>query len=186
MFLSLIEYDEELYQEAKTFFLQQWRSDLLSKTKLSLIWAYKIVQYMLNHWKSDFSFINWEYNYENLYFSMSHSGNYVAIIINNKKTAIDLEFVIPRDPSLLNWITSFNDWFSNRENFYIQRCCKECIVKILNWNSEDMKDIKIKSFEEKMVDINWYQFKYLLILTYKSSTYQVHISYQNSRMLAVL
>ena len=186
MFLTLLECDEKLYQEAKTFFLQQWRSDLLAKTKVSLIWAYKITQYMLQHWKPDFSFINGKYAYEDLFFSTSHSKDDILIVIDTKKVAVDLEYIIPRDSSLLIWMHKINDKFSERENFYIQRCCKECLIKYLDLNAEDMKWMEIKSCEKSEVILDNFQFKYVLNLKYWGSSYQIHFDLNWNKIMAIL
>ena len=109
MYFSLVICNELLFQEAKWFFLQQWRSDLLSREPSSLIGAYLVTQQMFKIWKTWFSFINWIHSYEEMFFSTSHSEDMLAITIDSKKVAVDV-FKVRKEGSndmegILNFFT---------------------------------------------------------------------------------
>ena len=63
MYFSTIICTDQLYQEARWFFLQQWRSDLFYREPSSLVWAYMITQHMYKLWKTWFSFVEWVFSY---------------------------------------------------------------------------------------------------------------------------
>lgn len=187
MYLSLTICNEDLYQKAKLFFLQQWRSDLLSKESESLIWAYLITQYMKQNWKSDFSFINWVYSYEELYFSTSHSENLLIIAIDTKKITVDIEHIKRRNDSLLHNIKIPNSKYSPQKNFYLQWCAKECLIKFLNLTSNDMEDMKIIDFiPDNYFHTNEQNFQSLLILGFKWTQYSIHINIKNDIIIWLL
>ena len=146
MYFSLVICNELLFQEAKWFFLQQWRSDLLSREPSSLIGAYLVTQQMFKIWKTWFSFINWIHSYEEMFFSTSHSEDMLAITIDSKKVAVDVEYIRPRDESLLQNVHVPDSPFSPRENFYLQWCAKECLVKYLDLINSEMEEMTVKAF----------------------------------------
>ena len=146
MYYSMVICDDALYQEAKWFFLQQWRSDLLSRTPSGLVGAYLVTQQMYKLWKSNFSFINWVHYFEEVYFSTSHSRDLLVLAVDTKKVAVDIEYIHPRDESLLQNVHIPDSPFSPRENFYLQRCAKECLVKYLDSTSTEMSEMSVTAF----------------------------------------
>lgn len=186
MYFSITHIDDNLYNQAKDFFIKQWRSDLLYKKQNSLIWAYLISEYMHKIWKIWFFFQNWIYSYEDLYFSTSHSQDYIAIAIDNKKIAIDIEFIKPRNSILLNDISITDESLWLRENFYLQRCAKECLIKYLNLTSDDMKDININNiiFYPKMINNN--TFNYTINTIYKNQQFNIISSINNNYIITIL
>ena len=66
--------------------------------------------------------------------------------IDTKKVAIDLEYIRERDESLLKNVRIPDSQYSPRENFYLQRCAKECVVKFLNINSQEMHEMSVIAF----------------------------------------
>ena len=54
------------------------------------------------------------------------------MVIDTKKVAIDLEYIRERDESLLHNVHIPDSQHNPRENFYLQRCAKECVVKFLD------------------------------------------------------
>lgn len=187
MFFSLVNCDDKIYQEAKTFFLQWGRSDLLYKSRESLIWAYMITKYMHENRKIWFDFQEWIYSYEDLFFSTSHKNDTLVIIIDSNKVAVDLEFILPRDESLLNWITILSEDFSKRENFYIQRCAKECLIKYLDLNIEEMQNINIwKIVENQNFMVDWCNFEYSLKLNLVSENYSVFVCKLDDKIITLI
>ena len=187
MYLALIMYSDPLYEEAKWFFLQQWRSDLLMKEPLSLIWAYLITKYFRQIWKQWYSFIDWVYFYEGFYFSTSHSEDILMMAVDTKKVAVDIERINPRDDSLLRWVKIPHSHYSNRENFYLQRSAKECLIKFLNLNSNDMKDMKIVKFDQhRHYSVDEREFSSVLTLWFKWDEYRVHVNIKNGWVMALL
>lgn len=187
MYFSVILCTDQLYHEAKSYFLQQWRSDLLAKQEASLIWAYLITDYFKQNWKSWFYFMDWVYSYENIYFSTSHSEDLLIFAVDNKKVAVDIEYIHTRDRSLLRNVKVPNSPYSKRENFYIQRAAKECLVKFLNLTSNDMKDMKVSKFDPHkhyLVDERW--FPSLITLRLRWVEYWIHINIKNGRVIALL
>ena len=97
MYFSVTMANDALYQEARWFFLSQWRSDLMARAPSSLIWAYLVTQYMIKKWKVQFCFMEWVHYCEELFFSLSHSEDMIWMVIDTKKVAVDLEYIRERD-----------------------------------------------------------------------------------------
>ena len=187
MYLSIVISNDTLYEEAKWFFLQQWRSDLMVKDQNSLIWAYLVTKYLRENWKPNYMFIDGVYTYEEMFFSTSHSDEFLMIAVDNKKVAVDIEMIHHRDVSLLRNIKIPKSPYSKRENFYIQRSAKECLVKFLNLTSNDMKEMKIVKFDpHKHYSVDEWTFEWLLTLWFRWEEYRVHIDIKNSRVMALL
>ena len=81
-----------------------------------------------------------------MYFSVSHSEDIIAVTIDSKKVAIDLEYVRPRNESLLQNVHVPDSPFSPWENFYLQWCAKECLVKYLDSTSAEIENMVVKAF----------------------------------------
>lgn len=187
MYLSVVLCNDNLYQEAKWFFLQQWRSDLMVKDQNSLIWAYLLTQYLRQNWKPNFMFIDWVYTYEDLFFSTSHSDDFLMIAVDNKKVAVDIEIIHHRDVSLLRNIKIPKSPHNKRENFYIQWSAKECLVKFLNLTSNEMKEMKIVKFDpHKHFSVDDWEFSSLITLSFRWEEYRVHVDVKNGRVMALL
>ena len=187
MYLSIVICNDTLYEEAKWFFLQQWRSDLMVKDQNSLIWAYLVTKYLRENWKPNYMFIDGVYTYEEMFFSTSPSDEFLMIAVDNKKVAVDIEMIHHRDVSLLRNIKIPKSPYSKRENFYIQRSAKECLVKFLNLTSNDMKEMKIVKFDpHKHYSVDEWTFEWLLTLWFRWEEYRVHIDIKNSRVMALL
>ena len=187
MYFSKIICDESLYQEARWFFLQQWRSDLLYREPSSLIGAYMITQQMFKLWKTWFSFVDWVFSCEELFFSTAHSRDLLMVIIDTKRVAVDVEYVSPRDESLLQNVHIPESSFSPWENFYLQRCSKECLTKFLSLNSDEMQEMEIASFVwNQHFSINERKFEHLSVIRYKWKEYPIHINISNWIVSAIL
>jgi len=187
MYLSIVLCNDNLYQEAKWFFLQQWRSDLMVKDQNSLIWAYLITQYLRQNWKPNFMYIDGVYTYEEMFFSTSHSDDFLMLAIDNKKVAVDIETIHSRDASLLRNVKVPKSPYNKWENFYIQWSAKECLVKFLDLTNSDMKDMKIVKFEpHRHYSINDREFSSMLTLWFRWSEYRVHIDIKSGRVMAIL
>ena len=187
MYFSTIICNESLYQEAKWFFLQLWRTDLLYRHQNSLIWAYAITLQMYKLWKTWFLFTDWVFFYEELYFSTAHSGDLLIVAIDTKKIAVDIEYVKPRDESLLQNLHIPDSSFSPWENFYLQRCAKECLVKYLSLNSSEMNEMVVSTFiPNHRFLVDGREFTSLMIIQYRWKEYSVHLKIKDGIVTALL
>ena len=187
MYFSLVVCTESLYKKAKEFFIKQWRSDLLDREQNSLIWAYLITQHMRNLWKKKFSFSEEVYSYEDLYFSTSHSGDLLVFAIDSKKIAVDIEYTHKRDDSLIQCVCIPNSTLTQRENFYLQRCAKECLVKFLNLTCREMQDMIVSSLITNHYFVaNERTFDLVLMLRYMWKEYPIHLNLKDWKVLALL
>lgn len=187
MYFSTVICDESLYQEAKWFFLQQWRSDLLSRAPSALVWAYLITQQMYKLWKTWFSFMNWIHSFEEIYFSTSHSRDLLVIAMDTKKVAVDIEYINTRDESLLQNVHMPDSPYSVRENFYLQRCAKECLVKFLDLNSSEMSEMTVTAFmPNHYFAVDAWEFNSLIIMNYRWRENPVHLNIKDWIVTAFL
>lgn len=187
MYLSIVICTDQLFEEAKNFFLQEGRSDLMVKNQTSLVWAYLITQYLRQHWKPNFMFMDGVRTCEEMFFSLSHSEDFMMIAIDNKKVAVDIEVIHHRDASLLRNIKIPRSQYTKRENFYIQRCAKECLIKYLNLTSEDAKEMKIVKFDpHKHFSVDDWQFESMITLSFQWEEYRIHVDVRNGRVMALM
>ena len=187
MYFSITITDNTLYEQAKWFFLSQWRSDLLVRAPSSLIWAYLVTQYMWGRWKTQFSFMEWVYSCEEFYFSLSHSEDMIWMAIDTKKVAIDLEYIRERDDSLLKNVRIPDSQYGPWENFYLQRCAKECVVKFLDINSKEMSEMSVVAFlrEQHFIANDW-SFDSIILIHYRWKEYPVHTIIKDGKVFAML
>lgn len=187
MYFSISICNDALYNEARWYFIQQWRSDLLSREPSSLIGAYLVTQEMFKLWKTWFSFVSGVHSYEEMFFSVSHSEDIIAVTIDSKKVAIDLEYIRPRDESLLQNIHIPDSPFWPRENFYVQWCAKECLVKYLDLTSSEMQEMMVKAFmSNQHFVVEWREFTSSIILLYNWKEHPVHINIKDGIVIAFL
>jgi len=187
MYFSVAITDDAAYQEARWYFLQQWRSDLLSREPSSLIGAYLVTQQMFKLWKTWFSFISGVHSYEEMYFSTSHSEDLIAVAIDFKKVAVDLEYIRPRDESLLQNVHVPDSPYSPWENFYLQRCAKECLVKYLDLTSSEMQEMSVKAFMSNYhFVVEGREFNSLVILQYRWRETPIHVNIKDGVVMAFL
>jgi len=177
MYYSMVICDDALYQEARWFFLQQWRSDLLSRQPSALVGAYIVTQQMHKLWKTNFAFMNWIHFFEDIYFSASHSRDLLVVAVDSKKVAVDIEYVHPRDESLLQNIHIPDSPFSPWENFYLQRCAKECLVKFLDLTNSEMGEMTVTAFmPNHYFAVDEWEFNSLIIMNYRWREHPVHLN----------
>lgn len=187
MYFSIAISDDAAYQEARWYFIQQWRSDLLSREPSSLIWAYLVTQQMFKLWKTWFSFISWVHSYEEMYFSTSHSEDLIVVTIDSKKVAVDLEHVRPRDESLLQNVHIPDSPFSPWEDFYLQWCVKECLVKYFDLTSAEMGDMIVKAYlPNHYFSVEWRDFTSLIIAQYRWKEVPVRVNIKDGVVIAFL
>lgn len=187
MYFSIVLNTEPLYVEAKEFFIKQWRSDLLVKKPSSLVWAYLVTKEMYNLWKIWFTFVDWIYSYEWMFFSISHSKDLIVIAIDSKKVAVDVEYIHPRNEILLQNSNIPDSSYSQRENFYLQRCAKECLVKFLDLTSTEMQEMTITAFfPYHYFAIGERTLNSLIIMHYRWKEHPVHLDINNGRVIAFL
>ncbi len=187
MYFSIVLNTDSLYQEAKEFFIKQWRSDLLIKAPNSLVWAYLVTQEMYKRWKMWFTFIEWKFSYEWMFFSTSHSRDLIVIAVDSKKVAVDVEYIRPRNEILLQNVSIPNSSYSIRENFYLQRCAKECLIKFLNLTSTEMQEMTITAFfPYHYFAIGERTLNSLIIMNYRWKEHPVHLDINDGRVIAFL
>ena len=187
MYYSMVICDDALYQEAKEFFLLQWRSDLLSRTPSGLASAYLVTQQMYKLWKTNFSFINGVHCFEDVYFSASHSKDLLVLAVDTKKVAVDIEYINTRDESLLQNVRMPDSPYSPRENFYLQRCAKECLVKYLDLSSSEMDEMTVTAFmPNHYFAVDERDFNSLIIMNYRWREHPVHLNIKDWIVTAFL
>ena len=187
MYFSVVLNTDPLYQEAKEFFIKQWRSDLLGRNSSSLIGAYLVTQEMYKLWKIWFTFIEWKFSYEWIYFSTSHSRDFIVIAIDSKKVAVDVEYIHPRNEILLQNVNIPNSSYSMRENFYLQWCAKECLIKFLNLTSTEMQEMTITAFfPYHFFAVGERTLNSLIIMNYRWKEHPVHLDINDGRVIAFL
>lgn len=96
--------------------------------------------------------IIWEMH--QIFWSISHSENYVAFIVSDKLTGIDIAEYKERDDSLLDihWDQDYEIfWGKNWNNFYILWTAKESIIKVSGWWLEDVKRISLIDMESNNI-----------------------------------
>ena len=133
MYFSIVLSTDALYQEAMDFFIKQWRSDLLTRAPSSLVWAYLVTQEMYKLWKLWFSFAEWVFSYEWIFFSTSHSNDMIVIAIDSKKVAVDIEL-------FYKWKIApkfKNSWFFifSTRKFLSAAMCKRMFGKISGYHN---------------------------------------------------
>lgn len=113
-----------------------------------------------------------------LYWSISHSNNYVSFIISDEPTGIDIVEYEERDISLLDMhsdseydLLGAKSWI----NFYILWTAKESIIKCIGWQLDDMKNIVCIPKQSDMISLFAFREKTYRIQTLKTGS--VIISY---------
>lgn len=131
--------------------------------------------------------MSWVHFYEDMYFSVSHSEDLIAVTIDSKKVAIDLEYIRPRDESLLQHVHVPDSPFSPWENFYLQWCAKECLVKYLDLTSAEIENMVVKAFlPNHYFSIEWWEFNSLIILLHRWKEHPVHMNLKDGVVMAFL
>ena len=109
------------------------------------------------------------------------------IAVDTKQVAVDLECIHPRDESLLKNVHFPESPYSQRENFYLQRCAKECLVKYLNLKAEDMDEMRVIDFvHDDHYAVGEWVFDSLVFLEFKEKEYIVHTSLKDGKVMALL
>ena len=128
-----------------------------------------------------------KYEYQWLFFSTSHCDDLVMIAVDTKKIAVDIECIHPRDESLLKNVHVPNSPYDSRENFYLQRCAKECLVKYLNLKAEDMDEMRVIDFvHDDHYAVGEWVFDSLVFLEFREKEYIVHTSLKDWKVMALL
>lgn len=82
-----------------------------------------------------------------LYWSVSHSSEYVAFVVSDRPTGIDIAEYEIRDESVLD-THPIGDyillWGKDWSNFYLLWTAKEAIIKLRWWKLDDMKLIQLE------------------------------------------
>jgi phosphopantetheinyl transferase len=88
--------------------------------------------------------------------------------IDTKKVAIDLEYIRERDDSLLKNVRIPDSQYGPWENFYLQWCAKECVIKFLDINSKEMSEMSVMAFlrEQHFIANDW-SFDSIVLIHYR-------------------
>ena len=115
-------------------------------------------------------------NYD-IYFSISHSKNYVAVVVSNNNIGIDIEETKEIDNKLLEYISTneekeFIKLSNNKNNtFLILFTLKESYIKLNDLNLSDLKNINVVKNNKLYIDdcniINIINSKYSLSICEK-------------------
>ena len=144
------DFSQTLYETSREYFLSLKRDDLLMKSQISLVWWYLVAKQFETLWILHFSPIVWKYHYHDYYVSTAHNANKVMIALSDQKITVDCELIKPRDPSLLTTkISSWND-------FYIQWCGKECVVKYLNLPFSEVENCLYHTITPTTVEVSYH------------------------------
>ncbi len=114
-----------------------------------------------------------------LYWSISHSENYVAFIVSDRHTGIDIAENDERDISMLDIHLEFEYNLlggKNWDNFYRLWTAKESIIKANGWWLDDMNNISIT----EVID------GYISHFAFRQKTYKIHTLQANPMILSYI
>lgn len=146
-----------------------------------------VTQQMFKLGKTGFSFIEWAFSYEELYFSTAHSEDLLVVAIDSKKVAVDVEYIKPRDESLLQNVHVPDSSYSPWENFYLQWCAKECLVKYLDLTSSEINEMTVSAFmPNHYFSADGWEFNSLIIIQHRWKENPVHLNIKDWIVMAFL
>lgn len=92
-----------------------------------------------------------------IFWSIAHSGNSVFVCVTKGiPIGVDVEEILPRDPSLLETFTE-QEWdkfdTKNWENFYTLWTAKEAVIKLKRGNLDDMTHYPLQSISQTQTKI---------------------------------
>lgn len=160
-------FSPQLYQAAKTFFLQEGKSEILLRSPLSVCGHYLISQELKKRWVSNYLPEEGKFQCGERWFSTSHAGDKIFLALAKEKIAVDLEKIVERAPQL-------KDPAASRESFYMQWCAKECVVKFLNLPLDTTEKMLTKKLNQQM------------IITYEHKEYSVRVRSEKGYVYAIL
>lgn len=133
--------------------------------------------YKIFLWKSSLTKIPHSELYEVwvIYWSLSHSENFIAFIVSDTHVGIDIIETHERDNSL--FCTHSNREYEvlsgrNWRNFSLLWSAKESLIKKISLTLDDMQYIELKNTEQN-----------ILILSHKNILYNVHFYEENDIIL---
>ena len=97
-----------------------------------------------------------------LYWSISHSHNYIAYSVSDTPTGIDIAEYNERNTSVLSAHQDdeyFLLWEKNWNNFYILWTSKEALIKAWGNTLDDIEDIQLIKIYEGATNIFWFHEK---------------------------
>ena len=138
---------EVRYHLLEYLYLEYWYSWMLEKDDL---------------WKP----LPIQYNWSSLYWSLSHSTNYLAFIVSDSPTGIDIVEKKERD-AFIQDIHSPHEYDilggKNWDNFYILWSAKESIIKVAGSWLDDIKDIQLMEIHTESISL----------FAFKGETYRI-------------
>jgi phosphopantetheinyl transferase len=92
----------------------------------------------------------------------------LVVAIDTKKVAVDIEYIHPRNESLLQNVRIPDSQYSPRENFYLQWCAKECLVKYLDLTNTETSEMTVTAFmPNHYFAVDAREFNCLIIIHYR-------------------
>lgn len=81
---------------------------------------------------------------QNIFYNISHKGNYVCIYVSSKDVGIDIEIIKDYNETTLNYVSTEKERkkIKNSLDFYTLYTLKEAYFKMLGTNIFDMKDVE--------------------------------------------
>lgn len=99
-----------------------------------------------------------QYFSEDVFWSISYKGDFIATIVSDKKVGIDLELLENKNVNLFNFFSE-KEWRNignkNWENFYIIWTGKEAIIKKISGTLDDLKKIDFKQKKSQKSFFNY-------------------------------
>jgi len=186
--LQIIEYNKHLYDLALKYFSKDYIQNLKNKSnpKISLVSRYQIYTMIYQKFwtKNFYPTTNLEgipiFN-NSLYWSISHTHDYIFVWISDSPLWIDLETYKERSIELLDTITPNERkimWEKNFENFYYIWTAKESIIKYNLIKLDNIWEITISSIKNINKEIDNINFDKEMTILYKWRNYEV-ISWRN-------
>ena len=157
--LRTVESSLLLAQQAREYFSALGVNiDSYFQIEESLIGRYSLSKELEKYGMSHFIPTGKDFSCGDFFFSTSHSKGKVFLALSRCKIAVDIEKIIPRDSSLLSqissplfsfWIEKYGEW----KMFYLQRCVRECFVKLLDLDFSKIEQCKILEIQEKKIKV---------------------------------
>jgi phosphopantetheinyl transferase len=157
--LRTVESSPLLVQQAREYFSALGVNiDSYFQTEESLIGRYSLSKELEKYGMSHFVPTGKDFSCGDFFFSTSHSKGKIFLALSRCKIAVDIEKIVPRDSTLLSQISSplFSFWIEKYEEwkiFYLQRCARECFVKLLDLNFSKIEQCKIFEIQEKKIKV---------------------------------
>ena len=169
IYKSLDNYQEDILNE---FFysIKNIKQERITKLKnkqdkyLSILGEYLLMNILKENYNTNYQDINIIYNENgkpyiensNIYFNISHSNNYAAVIVSNKECGIDIEKIRDINTDIIKIYASPNEQKYILENNTITRlyeiyCLKEAYLKMYGLKLNNIQNVEFIITNKKIV-----------------------------------